>query len=415
MKWPIVSIIIPTMDNPDYLSRCLRSILLFTSPIHEIIVVNNGSKGSLYYVQENEKLKILHQDHNLGWMDGINVGAKHARGDYLLFLNDDTQILDGDMEWLSRLIQPFKRENTGAVGPISNVVMGTQNFLNLGNYPKEYETTMLIGFCMLVSRKAYDEVGGLDAMLTGGDDLDFSIRLRSAGYKLVVRRDVFVYHHGFKTGQRVHGSDWTSAESIDKYNMGLIRKHGIKKWHECNSLEVLSEPLKFIDDIEGENIRKLLPESGKVVEVGCGAQKTRDDVIGVDKVEKGKDISTMDARWGTIPDVSKADIQADVFVDAFANRESIDAIIARHILEHAIDPIQAVQLWADMLKPGGQLIIAVPDETLCKSIPLNPDHTHAFTKDSLVRMVEMAVPTLKLETIMDSGNKLSLIGSFKKQ
>ncbi len=100
-----------------------------------------------------------------------------------------------------------------------------------------YAARFLIGFCVLVRRSVLDKVGGIDNSLPGGDDLDLSMRLRSAGYKLIVDRDVFVFHHGFKTGNRVYGDvnepgGWNSYEFLEKTNFALIRKHGFKAWYE---------------------------------------------------------------------------------------------------------------------------------------------------------------------------------------
>ena len=80
----------------------------------------------------------------------------------------------------------------------------------------------------MLSREALDKAGGVDDSLPNhGDDIDFSIRLRQQGYKLLMDRNVFVFHHGFKTGERLHGAYWNSMEMQDKTNHSLIRKHGL--------------------------------------------------------------------------------------------------------------------------------------------------------------------------------------------
>lgn len=412
-KWPIVSIIIPTFNNFKFVHNCIKSISLFTPNIYELIVVNNGHKDSLGFLRENEKVNILKPDHNLGWQDALNLGMKHAKGEYFLFMNDDTQILDGDAKWLTRMLQTFRYGDIGAVGPISNLVMGTQNmFGNLGRFFMEYETTLLIGFCLLVSRKAMEKVGELDGGLIGGDDLDLSIRLRQAGFRLMVNRRAFVYHHGFQTGDRVYGREgWVGEEKTDRTNIEIIKKHGLKKWHDCLSCAVKDVPQQALEDQEGNLIRSWLPEKGKIFEVGCGAEKTQGNIIGVDKVKKGEPLDIFNVRNNQRSE-SVADIQADVFVDNFAETGSLDAIIARHILEHALNPIEVISHWAKMLKPGGRLIVAVPNEEQGESTVLNPDHKHAFTKGFLTDIMKNA--GLMPEFLKDAGNEVSLVGVFKK-
>jgi 2-polyprenyl-3-methyl-5-hydroxy-6-metoxy-1,4-benzoquinol methylase len=203
------------------------------------------------------------------------------------------------------------------------------------------------------------------------------------------------------------------VDSVDKTNIALIRKHGIKKWYEVNTFKSDNRANWKSEDVEGNWIRKWLPKEGKIYEVGCGALKTREDLIGVDIVAKDENIDQFNLHLPKT-EASVADIKADVFVDQFAQPGSADCIVARHILEHAYDPIEAVRHWAKMIKPGGRLIIAVPDEGRGKTIPLNPDHKHGFTKTALTNLCECAAD-LKLDMMADSGNGISFIGSFTKK
>ena len=104
----------------------------------------------------------------------------------------------------------------------------------------------LIGFCLLVRRSALDEVGGIDSTLPGGDDIDLSIRLRQAGYTLVCDRHSFVYHYGYRTGERVHGDrtvpgGWNSPQMIQATANALIAKHGETAFNEAWRNDPLGE------------------------------------------------------------------------------------------------------------------------------------------------------------------------------
>lgn len=87
-----VSIIIPHYNNQDILDSCIGSLKKLDFTNHEIIVVNNNSTdGSIQYIKNNYKdVIIINAKNNLGYAGGCNLGAQHANGEYLLFLNNDT-------------------------------------------------------------------------------------------------------------------------------------------------------------------------------------------------------------------------------------------------------------------------------------------------------------------------------------
>lgn len=235
-----VAIIIPTFDNPQYLYPCVES-LLKTCDAH-IYVVNNGM-GQYVRELKSERVTILQQNENLGWEGGLKVGLENTTEDLILFLNDDTFIPPSSQGWLERLVSHFDDPQVSAVGPSSNCVMGIQSIFVNGT-PNVIPVNFLIGFCMMVRRSAIEECGGVDDTLPGGDDLDLSIRLRKAGYRLVCDKNAFVYHHGFKTGERVNGTadvkgGWNSIEMMERTNFALIVKHGLREWLFCmNQLAV---------------------------------------------------------------------------------------------------------------------------------------------------------------------------------
>jgi predicted SAM-dependent methyltransferase len=240
----------------------------------------------------------------------------------------------------------------------------------------------------LVRKAALDAAGGVQDVEYGGDDIDLSIRIRKAGYDLVINRNVFVYHHGFQTGNRLHGdhtkpNGWNSREMTDNTNMEIIRKHGFLEWWNTLINRVPeSEPDNLQGDEEADAVKNFLNGEKIIVELGCGSNKTVDRAIGVDIVPKGE-ISPF------IEQVSVADVVANVEKELPFDNKSIDCIIARHILEHVLDPVETLRLWKDKLSENGKLIVSCPDERFFESIPLNPEHKHAFTPESLVNITKL--------------------------
>jgi len=354
----------------------------------KVYVIDNGDTKVRDYIPahilQTLDVVIIEPDKNLGWEGGLKLGLKYVPKDteFVCFLNDDTFVPHAQKYWLNDMLQWFKDPQVGAVGPTSNVVMGMQNvFIDMRD--NLLETQLLIGFCYLVRKEALIKAGGVDDTLPGGDDFDLSIRLVDAGYKLLIDRNVFVYHHGFKTGQRIKGDSsidggWNSYGMYQKVNTALIQKHGFARFQKL--MVSIGQPQSYYsnlanqspEDAEGLTIQTLIdqPETKKIYELGSGGRLTFPNAVGVDLIDGGDFIETIRQK-------SVATIRADVsqelpFTDA-------QVIVARHILEHVVNPIETLRHWSNSMVSGGRLIVAVPNEELFRTIPINREHKHAFT------------------------------------
>lgn len=388
-----ISIIIPTFNNPNFLNPCIQSLMTnySTEGLFNVIIVNNGHKNSCDHIK-HPLIKVVTTGANLGWEGGLIEGLKHTDSPFVVFMNDDTFIPPSSREWINTLIRHFRDPKVAAVGPSSNTVMGFQNIFTTTG-ASVFATMFLIGFCMMVRRSALDEVGGVDPELPGGDDIDLSIRLRKAGYFLYVDREAFVYHHGFQTGTRVYGDHtskggWNSYEQWHTTITALIKKHGLKAWYEyimgASSFDVKKMHVRAaaLEDSEGNIVRKYV-KGKQILDLGCGASKTVEHAIGIDMIPKGQLIHSLHTK-----PVSVADVVADITEELPFDDNSIDTIIARHIMEHVIDPIDVLKKWHKVLKKGGRLIVAVPNQGIISSIPMNKEHIHAFIPLSMKNLLE---------------------------
>jgi len=410
----LVTIIIPTWNNYQYLRPCIESILnaKMAESLFDIVVVNNGHEDSCNWISRPE-IKVINAGDNLGWEGGLKLGLKHTTAPFVVFMNDDTHIPTSSRDWLNLMLETFNNPKVGAVGPSSNVVLGYQNIFSPSLLPK-FERKFLIGFCMVVRRSALDEVGGVDDSLPGGDDFDLSIRLRDAGYMLVCDKNVFVFHHGFKTGTRVKGDStkeggWNSYGFKEKTDFALIRKHGLKKWWEVIKNAWEQPKLNYyqsMEDVEGDRIREVVgsPDGKLILDLGCGGRKTFESAVGVDMIKENDVIDTL---GGT---KSVADVEADVSKPL--EFKDVDVVIARHIIEHMDDVIEVLENWHKMLKKDGLLIMATPDCETVNFITMNVEHLHGFTKKSLAKLMEKA--GYRDIKFMDSGNNISFIIYGKK-
>lgn len=240
-----VAVIIPTMDNRTYLEPCLNSLLNFTDGAnYRVIVVNNGAPDSCDFARKH--VSVIGGHGNVSWERALQRGLDFVHNEpFALFLNDDTLFLPRKSDWLPRLVADLDDPTVAAAGPSSNLVAGPQSTTQQLPAPR-YVARYLIGFCLLVRRSALDQVGGIDTTLPGGDDIDLSIRLRQAGYTLVCDRTSFVYHYGYRTGERVHGDrtvpgGWNSPQMIEATANALIAKHGQVTFDEAWRNDPLGE------------------------------------------------------------------------------------------------------------------------------------------------------------------------------
>lgn len=403
-----ITIIIPTLNNVKMLTECLSSMgaTRLSYPM-EILVVNNGHPASLDNIGHESFFRVIQTGgQNLGWEGGLIEGLKQSSSEFVMFANDDLVVPTGQFLWLRRMVEMFSNQEVAGVGPQSNFVMGAQHM----NFTTPYETISvpyLIGFCVLYRRKYLDEVGGIDPTLPGGDDLDLSIRLRSKGYQLLCNRNVFVFHYGSVTGVQQHGGverigGWNSPQMTEKTNLAIIKKHGFRKWFEC--IAGFSYPQRQKgDDHEGDVVRNHIVGE-KIADLGCANNKTVPHAVGVDCIPKGQEIPFMCA-------VSGADLTADVEIKLPFPDESQDTIIARHLLEHCLHPVDTITEWKRALKHDGRLIIAVPNEEIMKTIPMNGEHVAAYTPRSLKSFMEL----LGLKLLHIEGTRGgSVVGVFSK-
>lgn len=407
---PKASIIIPSYNNPEFLIPCIDSIgkTGALDGLCELIIVNNGDQP-LDYLKDWPNTKVIKPKTNLGWEGGLQAGLNVAEGDFICFQNDDTMIPKATQNFYSQLLWPFQDKNVAAVGPSTTIASGWHSIFQRDPVRHLTEVSYLIFFTVMLRRSDLEAAGGIDTSAPGGDDLDLSIRLRKIGKRLLINPDAFLIHHAFKTGVRVRGDHtvaggWNSKEMIDRTNQWLIQKHGFKTY--LQTVRGLAYRTYPSIDVEGETVRQFV-RGPKVVELGCGFRKTVPQAIGIDHVAKGNAPSNLHDGKESV-----ADIQADVSKALPVEPLSVDTAIARHVLEHCIDTAETLTHWNTILKVGGRLIIAVPNQDIIFSIPLNPEHVHAFTPGSLKKLAEFC-GFKQIET-KDPQNGISFVTCFEK-
>lgn len=219
---PKVSIIIPSKDHPEYLERCIYSLLRCTTyDNYEVIVVDNGSdernKERIATFLRRWGYTYIYEKEDFNFSKMCNRGTYVASGEYLLFLNDDIEVIENG--WLEKLLGHAQQKHVGAVSAklyypktkkiqhcgVINRKPGPAHMLYQHDDRKVYyffwnrvniNCIAVTGACVMIDRKKFEEVGRFDeAFPKAYNDVDLCFRLSEAGYYNVVRNDVTLYHH----------------------------------------------------------------------------------------------------------------------------------------------------------------------------------------------------------------------------
>ena len=222
---PLISIIIPNKDQVESLDKCLESIEKSSYKNYEIIIVeNNGTEDETfaYYKKiESDKIRIVYWSDEFNYSAINNFGVKHARGDYLLLLNNDVEVITTD--WLEELTANCQRKDVGIVGARlyypddtiqhAGIVIGIGGvagalFVGMPRMFTGYlhkaaiqqDLSAVTAACMMVKRSVYEELNGLEEELkVAFNDVDFCLRARGKGYLVVYDPNVELYHFESKS------------------------------------------------------------------------------------------------------------------------------------------------------------------------------------------------------------------------
>ncbi|MEM9275937.1 MAG: glycosyltransferase, partial [Cyanobacteria bacterium P01_F01_bin.143] len=221
----LVSIIILTRNLGKMLNQCLESIFsLTTYPNFEVIVVDNGSDEleslkilKAWTKKQPEKLHLLRLDIPFNYSLLNNQAVEKSRGKYLLFLNNDTEVISPD--WIGAMVEQAQRKSIGAVGALllyadntvqhAGIVLGVtgiaghshRNFsLQEPGYYEALVTTAnysaVTAACMMCRRETFEEVGKFNEQLAVAyNDVDLCLKLKQQGYNNIFLPHVRLYHY----------------------------------------------------------------------------------------------------------------------------------------------------------------------------------------------------------------------------
>ncbi len=256
---PLVSVILPTKDKLSFFQPCMESLLKKTAyPHYEVIVVDNQSADPavIAYYQHllatyPEKVRLRHYEKEFNYAAVNNDAARWARGEYLLLLNNDVQILQEN--WLDEMLAMGQRQEVGIVGarlvyPMTGRIQHAGVILGIGVADHSYNDQLEIhepgymgraqmdqnlsavtGACLLIRKSIYNQVRGMDEthLKVLFNDVDLCLKVSQLGYKIVWTPHATLMHHGsgsIKT-MKQDLARWTKhvERGLNEVNTMLIR------------------------------------------------------------------------------------------------------------------------------------------------------------------------------------------------
>ena len=240
---PLVSIVIPTKDHVETLDACVMSIAQkATYTNYEIVLVENNSEAPepfAYFETLPERVaaasegkgiaRVVYWPGEFNYSQIINFGVKHAKGDYLLLLNNDTEVISPD--FIEEMMGYLQRPDAGVVGAKlyfadhlvqhAGILVGVRGALAHANQDfsakregylaravRPGSFSAVTGACQMVRRDVFEQVGGYnEEFAVGFNDADYCLRVWEAGYRTIYTPYAELYHYEFTSRGREEANE----------------------------------------------------------------------------------------------------------------------------------------------------------------------------------------------------------------
>ena len=247
---PLVSIVIPTKDRPEFIKRCIGSIFEKTTyGNYELVIVDNGTTDEraldfLKSISSKENVRLIRYDIPFNFPKLVNLGVKHAEGDYIVLLNNDVEVITPD--WIEEMLRYASLKDVGVVGvklyypdgriQHAGVIIGIWGvsdhaFKGVDGKKPGYmfravvpqEVSAVTAACMMFRKRIFYEIGGFDEkhFPINFNDTDFCLRVKEKGYRVIFTPYAELYHYE-------HGT----RKVDDDKDIKKERKNFIKRWRK---------------------------------------------------------------------------------------------------------------------------------------------------------------------------------------
>lgn len=249
----LVSIIIPSKDRFDLLKACVESLSLIRFPAYEVIIIDNGSETAemqacLQALRQRPEVRVFRHDIPFNFSRLCNLGAAEAAHDWLLFLNDDTEALEG--RWLEALCAQALAKDVGITGARLLYPSGDLQHAGIASHllpgpghpwrgapeslwrshpllSQACEVDAVTGACLMVTKSLFWQLGGFNEtdFAISLNDVDLCLRARECGYRVIYTPEATLLH---KEGQSRRADDHESEQPRRQSELrAFVRRHPV--------------------------------------------------------------------------------------------------------------------------------------------------------------------------------------------
>lgn len=398
-----VSVIIVNFNGKNYLTDCLDSVLKSDFKDFEVIVVDNASiDGSARDL--DKRVRLIKSKTNLFFTGGCNLGARKAKGEWLVFLNPDTVV---EPDWLGELVKKAKEKKLTLQPKIRiygtdkiDCVIGKYFWPGFGvavgrgkpdNYQGIIKGDYANGTCLMINRNWFFELGGFDENFKFFyEDVDLQLRAKKRGGRAIGVMSAVIWHKGSLSFKQNVAADTVRYYYRRNRIITAIKNFkGIDRLVRCFGLMVMNTKAIlgvgdwlmgkwFVQQRLSELIKVMSKKRFSLLDLGCGKGELVDAAL--EKEIKAKGI----------------DKQRGGLIEKFETGERYDVISMYHVLEHVSQPGKVLKRVKKWLKPKGVLVVEVPlvgnlSERWLKKDYLaywDKSHRYFFTKKELRRLLD---------------------------
>lgn len=275
-----VDIVVPIFNAKELSLRCLSSVLAHAKGEYRLVAIDDASTDPEVYpallelAETSERMIVLQNSENLGFVGTANRGMRNARGRDVLLLNSDTEVF---AEFLERLVDAaYSDRRGGLVSPLSNnaTICSVPEFCRMNTLPQGVTASEIAnivarsssrrrpelvtphGFCLYLRSDVIETLGFFDEGRFGrgfGEENDFGERAKSAGYRTLLADDVYVWHEG-------KASFGQEGQTLEGHH-GKVLENRHPGYHAAVALFVRENPLR---DVQDSVRRHLLRKSHRV-------------------------------------------------------------------------------------------------------------------------------------------------------
>lgn len=374
---PLVSIYVLAFNNLEkYTKTCVECILKYTKEIdYELILVDNGSNdGTFEYFQSvhYKKKKIIKVTKNIGAYEGTRHAVAECRGKYIVSIANDVYVTEN---WLTNMLKcAMSDTRIGMVNPVSDYIsnyqsvdLGYKDFsdmqekaasFNISDPKKWHERLRLITLGTLYKKECLDVVGLFDyGFIHDFMDDDITFRIRHAGYKTMLCKDVFVSHAGKLTDK---GTDIACRSLNEGKKLFKDKYYGIDAWEDVNNYEPVMMSL-----IEGSRKKSVCNILGIDVLCGTPLLETKNVLREMGHYKTNLSAFTTQAKyWLDLSTICDKEVSCDriEYINEHFKKCSFDYIIFGKRLDEYGFPYTILDKTLELLNQNGSVILKINND-----------------------------------------------------